>query len=151
MKRYLAMHGTLFVAKEKSRVWQRWQSGVLNGLDEDTVNKCRMNGVYSFPLSVGYMRFLMCISPFPQGLYIFLVYAVYNSEVRRHSVHCQSCCLSPLQQNIRMYLCTVCEAASLLEKLVGVNAASHLGEECHKEDQRKEEGLIFHGEWVKST
>lgn len=84
--------------------------------------------------------------PSPQGLYIFLVYAVYNSEVRRHSVHCQRRRLSPLRQNLRMYLCAVCEAASLLDKPVGVKAASRLGEECHKEDQRKEEGLIFHGE-----
>lgn len=38
------------------------------------------------------------------------------------------------------------EAASLLDKPVGVNAASHLGEECYKEDQREEKGLIFHGE-----
>lgn len=32
-----------------------------------------------------------------------------------------------------------------LDKLVGVIAVSHLGKECHKEDQRKKEGLIFHG------
>lgn len=57
-----------------------------------------------------------------------------------------SALLLPLRQNIRMYLCEVCEAASLLDKPVGVNAASHLGEECYKEDQRKEKGLIFHGE-----
>lgn len=80
-----------------------------------------------------------------QGLYIFLVYAVYNSEVRRHSAHCHCICLSPLQQNFRMYLCAMCKAASILDKPVGVNTVSYLGEECHKEDQRKEEGLIFHG------
>ncbi|KAI3372756.1 hypothetical protein L3Q82_022716 [Scortum barcoo] len=51
-----------------------------------------------------------------QGLYIFLVYAVYNSEVRRHSVQCQSCCLSPLQQNIRMYLCTVRNAIKRIKE-----------------------------------
>lgn len=80
----------------------------------------------------------------PQGLYIFLVYAVYNSEVKMHSVQFLSC-------KMRAHPCALCEAASLLDKSVGVKTASHLGEECHKEDQRKEKGLIFHGEWAEGS
>lgn len=38
-----------------------------------------------------------------------------------------------------------------MDKSVGVKTASHLGEECHKEDQRKEKGLIFHGEWAEGS
>lgn len=117
-----------------------WGSRIEHWMDVMKIyiaNKSHMNWVY-FPSHLSHLLSYVSLS-YLQGLYIFLVYAVYNSEVRKHSVHCERRSLSPLWQNIRMYLC---EAA----KSVGVNTVSHLGEECHKEDQRKEKGLIFHGE-----
>uniref|UniRef100_A0A3P8WH95 Adhesion G protein-coupled receptor D2 n=1 Tax=Cynoglossus semilaevis TaxID=244447 RepID=A0A3P8WH95_CYNSE len=39
-----------------------------------------------------------------QGMFIFLVYAVYNSEVRRHSAYCQRHCLLLMKHIIRTHL-----------------------------------------------
>uniref|UniRef100_A0A674AJL4 Adhesion G protein-coupled receptor D2 n=1 Tax=Salmo trutta TaxID=8032 RepID=A0A674AJL4_SALTR len=79
-----------------------------------------------------------------QGLYIFLVYAVYNSEV---------CFLRTLFQ--RGFFLSECSCLSVAcqsqtrqwqYKLLRVLSAFLKGEECHKEDQREEESLVFHGE-----
>lgn len=67
----------------------------------------------------------------PQGLYIFLVYAVYNSEVRKRSAY-----------RLLRLLCGVGRFQK--GNLLGDDASCHSGEERHQEDQREAESLVFH-------
>lgn len=68
-------------------------------LDTEGIDENQMHDIEMFPFAHANVPLFP-----PQGLYIFLVYAVYNSEVRGNSVHFQCCCRLLPRQNILMFV-----------------------------------------------
>lgn len=142
MRRYFAMHASLVVAKEKSMLegsakWT-WRGSILS------IKSC-VNMFFS-PLIL-LPLFILSTGP------VYILGLRRLQQRGKKGKGKKNCLLSLPWQNIPYVslwgVQRFCQAFFWTKKTVGVNTASHLGEECYKEDQREEEGLIFHGERVK--